>query len=105
MTLEEFDEFWDKMVKEERELLVKKGQEYSGKENRFRNFESIGEELDMDPKKILWVYLHKHMDGIRSYLRGEYTGMEPIRGRIQDARNYLALLAGIIQKEEGDGSI
>jgi hypothetical protein len=100
MTLDEFDAFWEEMIVGEKELLMKKGQEYSGKENRFRNFEMIGEELGMDPKKILWVYLHKHMDGIRSYLRGEYTGIEPIKGRIMDARNYLALLAGIIQEEE-----
>ena len=105
MTLDEFDEFWDKMLKEEHELLIKKGQEYSGKENRFRNFESIGEELSLDPKQVLWVYLHKHMDGIRSYLRGEYTGIEPIRGRIADARNYLVLLAGMIQEEEDNKPI
>lgn len=100
MTIIEFDKFWNDLAAEERELLFKKGQEYSGMDNRFRNFEKIGEELDMDPKKILWVYLHKHLDGIRAYIRGEYTGIESIRGRIEDARNYLALLAGMIQEEE-----
>ena len=100
MTIDEFDKFWGGLLMEERELLTKKGQEYSGKENRFKNFESIGKELGMDPKKILWVYCHKHLDSIRSYLRGEYTGIEPIRGRIEDARNYLALLAGMIEEEE-----
>lgn len=102
MTIDEFDMFWGTMIAVERELLFKKGQEYSGKDNRFKNFERIGEELDMDPKKILWVYFHKHIDSIRAYLRGEYTGIEPIQGRIQDARNYLALLAGMIEEEESN---
>ena len=99
MTIDEFDTFYMTMTEEERELLRKKGQEYSGKENRFCNFQSIGIELNLDPKKILWVYLHKHLDGIRTYIKGEYTGIESIRGRIEDARNYLALLAGMIEEE------
>ena len=100
MTIDDFAEFFEELVKDEIRLLKIKGLEYSGKENRFRNFESLGNQLDMDPKKILWVYCTKHLDSIRSYLRGEYQGAEPIRGRIQDARNYLALLAGMIAEEE-----
>jgi len=100
MTIDKFNDYFQLLVKEEQELLDKKGQEYSGKENRFRNFQDLGKELDMDQMKILWIYFSKHLDSIRSYLRGEYRGSEPIRGRIQDARNYLALLGGMIEEEE-----
>ena len=100
MTLDDFDSYFDVMVKEEKELLRKKGQEYSGKEDRHSNFKRLGLQLKLDPEKILWVYFTKHIDGILSYLNGEYMGSEPIRGRIEDARNYLALLASMIEDKE-----
>jgi hypothetical protein len=100
MTLEEFDTYFEEMVAEERELLQKKGQEYSGKEDRHANFTRLAAQLKLAPEKILWVYLTKHMDGILSYINGDYAGSEPIRGRIEDARNYLALLAGMIESKK-----
>lgn len=103
MTLEQFDKFFEDMVQEERDLLLRKGQEYSGKEDRHANFKRLALQLKLPPEKILWVYLTKHLDGILSYINGGYAGSEPIRGRIEDARNYLALLAGMIaikEKEE-----
>ncbi len=100
MTLEEFDKFFEGMVEEERQLLSKKGQEYSGKADRHLNFKRLAAQLNLTPEQVLWVYLTKHLDGILSYIRGEYRGSEPIRGRIQDARNYLALLAGMIEGKE-----
>jgi hypothetical protein len=40
------------------------------------------------------------MDSIRNYvLTGSEVSEEPITGRIQDARNYLLLLGGIIEEE------
>jgi hypothetical protein len=43
------------------------------------------------------------MDSIRNYvLSGVEASDEPIMGRIQDARNYLLLLGGIIS-EQMDG--
>lgn len=100
MTLSEFELYYDKLVEAEKKLLESKGIEYSGKEDRFNNFRKLGIELKMAPEKVLWVYLKKHLDGILSYIHGEYAGGEPIIGRINDARNYLALLAGMIDSNE-----
>ncbi len=100
MTLEQFDIFFMNMIKEEQDLLRRKGQEYSGKEDRHANFKRLALQLKLPPEKILWVYLTKHLDGILSYINGDYAGSEPIRGRIEDARNYLALLAGMIESKE-----
>lgn len=99
MTLDEFNDYFCDLVKEEVELLRRKGQEYSGKEDRHSNFKRLALELNLKPETILWVYFRKHIDGIASHIRGEYTGSEPIRGRIQDARNYLALLAAMIEEK------
>ena len=41
------------------------------------------------------------MDSIRNYvLTGSEVSEEPITGRIQDARNYLLLLGGIIYEKQ-----
>lgn len=101
MTLSEFEVFYNQMVEVEKKLLSSKGIEYSGKEDRFNNFNKLGIELNLSPEKILWIYLKKHLDGILSYINGEYVGGEPIIGRINDARNYLALLAGMIVAKGG----
>lgn len=99
MTLDDFEKFYNKLVEEEKKILYSKGVEYSGKEDRFNNFNKLGLELNLPPEKIIWIYLKKHLDGILSYINGEYEGGEPIIGRIYDARNYLALLAGRIEEK------
>lgn len=74
--------------------------EYAGGENAFGNFIRLGEQLDLLPEKVLWVYLTKHLDGIRSYLNGHHSQREPVRGRIKDAIVYLSLLAGMAETRE-----
>ena len=44
------------------------------------------------------------MDSIRNYvLNGKEVSEEPIVSRIQDARNYLLLLGGIIEESKSKG--
>ena len=100
MTLNEFEKYYDELIEVEKKLLSSKGIEYSGKEDRFSNFNKLGDELKLSREKVLWIYLKKHLDGILSYINGGYAGGEPIFGRINDARNYLALLAGMIEEKE-----
>ena len=97
MTPKEFDQYFADLCVEEADLLRRKGQEYSGFEDRHSNFKRLAEELKLRPEVILWIYLKKHLDSITSYIRGEYTGIEPIHGRIMDARNYLALLGAMLE--------
>ena len=68
----------------------------------FTNFRSIGDRLGIDPKIVLSIYLLKHMDSIRSYLKHGQTFTEDISGRIADAINYLVLLNGLIEVEKED---
>lgn len=101
MNQKQFNEFFNQMCKEEYELLNNKGREYSGNDNRFSNFQRLGREINQRPEMVLYVYLKKHLDSIASYIReGEVFSNETIFGRISDARNYLALLAGIIYEKE-----
>ena len=94
---------WSKaMQKEENRLMDVKGKEYTvSNEDKFKNFKSIGERMDLPAEQVCLVYLLKHMDSIRNYaLTGTEVSEEPIMGRIQDARNYLLLLGGIIAERK-----
>tara|TARA_R100000234_G_C5003149_1_gene181263 strand:- start:3621 stop:3977 length:357 start_codon:yes stop_codon:yes gene_type:complete len=109
MKVSNFIKWAESMQKEENRLMLVKGKEYTvSDEDKFKNFKSIAERMSLKPEQICLVYLLKHMDSIRNYvLTGKEVSEEGIMGRIQDARNYLLLLGGIIEegKEEGKFSI
>ena len=93
---------WAKSVqKEENEIMLGKGNEYTvSDEDKFKNFKSIAERMNTSSEQVAMIYLLKHMDSIRNYvLHGTESSNEPIEGRIMDARNYLLLLGGIIKEK------
>ena len=101
MKVKDFFSWSKKMQDEENRLMTVKGEEYTvSDEDNFKNFKSIGERMDLQAEKVCLIYLLKHMDSIRNYvLTGSEVSEEPIIGRIQDARNYLLLLGGIIEEK------
>jgi hypothetical protein len=56
------------------------------------NFKRIGETLDLDPDKVISVYLLKHIDGIISYIDGHKSQREDVTGRLTDVIVYCCLL-------------
>lgn len=85
------------MIKEENDLLTKKGAEYASDTDALANFKKRAEDIGIDPKQILWIFLSKHLDSIKSFVKkGHELSDEPIAGRIQDSRNYLFLLHCLI---------
>lgn len=82
-----------------------KGGEYSGDTNALANFERLAVELNMSPEKVLWVYMTKHLDSIRTYIKNISTQIdeadrlngplpvlsEPITGRVMDVIAYMCL--------------
>lgn len=66
----------------------------------FANFEAIGSALDLDRKKVLWVYLYKHIQGIEAFLNGHESQRESVEGRLLDAINYLLLLWAMVEDEK-----
>jgi hypothetical protein len=99
MTFEEFDKLLDKMHQEETQIAATKGKEYT-QGDRLDNFKRIAKEIGVSPKKVLYVYLKKHLDSIASYIKSEKVLSESIEGRILDARVYLSLLRGLIEEEK-----
>lgn len=67
--------------------------------NAFRNFEAVGRDIGIDRKKVLLVYLTKHLDGIRAHCQGHTSQREDVRGRIKDAITYLCLLWGMVEED------
>lgn len=91
---------FDKMIEEEADLLYKKGLEYAGASDSLGNFKDC-DDIGVDPKQKLWIYLSKHLSSIKSYIKnGQVLSNESIESRIADARNYLALLYMLIQEEK-----
>ena len=99
MNAVEFLNFYNQLVKKETEIFTLKGEEYSGSQNRFANFERIADKLGLHPVEVLAVYFYKHIDSIDTYIKDKKVySDEDIIGRVSDARNYLALLGGMITK-------
>ena len=75
--------------------------EYARKQNNaFANFERVAENLDIDKKEVLLVYLLKHIDGICAHVKGHKSQREDVRGRITDVIVYLCLLWGMVDSDE-----
>jgi hypothetical protein len=101
MTKEQMRLVMETMYQEEQSAREAGQKEYAHREEKaFANFERVAERLHMDRKAVLWVYLEKHLDGITSYIHGHKSQREDVRGRIKDARVYLALLRGMIEEDE-----
>lgn len=81
-------------------LLATKGVEYtlSGLDVN-NNFKRLGNELNLDPNKVLWIFLKKHLDAILNFINNGKVESEPIEGRIADAVNYLLILASILEEQ------
>ena len=81
MKSEEYGKFRDKFFANISDMSDVKRIEYTiGNQDNdvFTNFRSIGDRLGLDPKLVLSVYLFKHMDSIRSYLKHGQTFTEDI---------------------------
>lgn len=78
-------------------ILKTKGKAYSaGQRDTLYNFKHQAEELGV-PVFLVWaVYFNKHLDSLRSWLKGNYSDSEPIESRILDMIVYLILLRALI---------
>ena len=87
---------------EQVELIHTEGQkEYAmDEDNLFANFERIANQMDLDKKTVLWVYLMKHIDGIASHLKGHRSQREKVQGRLTDAIVYLCILWGMVEDND-----
>lgn len=101
MKAEDFAKSIDELYERLRSLTATKGEEYKRREdNQFANFERGASENGITREQVLMIYLSKHLDSIRTYVKDRALGQEkvyaePISGRIDDAILYLLLLRGM----------
>lgn len=76
-----------------------------GSDDVLANFNRIAAETGMRPSQVCIVYWLKHVDSIRSMVRGGLEDPEPPRERFVDAINYTRLLYACLVEEKGMGEM
>jgi hypothetical protein len=74
-------------------------------DNALGNFERGGVEIAMPREKVWYVLAKKHWDGVTSWINGNRSQREDVRGRIKDLIVYLVLLWAMVDdSEETEGT-
>jgi hypothetical protein len=100
------DEDIKNILRECFETLSDKGTDYSaGTKDRLYNFRRASEEIGLPMRKILYIYLWKHLSAVTKYCNDGELKSESLKGRIVDAINYLLLLYKIDCEETSASKI
>ena len=101
MTNKDFYKMFEKLVKQEKEIMVGKGKEYTvGSDDKLQNFKDVARNSGLDPIKVWFIYTSKHWASICNYVKdGVEASNEPIDGRFMDMRNYLMLGLALIKEK------
>lgn len=111
MKEDKFLQFLGKSQQRLVDLTISKGREYKGAgDDQFGNFHRLSNDTGLTREQVLLVYLTKHLDSIRTYVRDRATGVsrtrsESIGGRIEDAILYLTLLGAMVEENEDNSSL
>lgn len=102
VTQEEFAVFYKAFLDAENKILSAKGKEYTHMNlDRLHAFKTIANSCGLSQEDICQILLHKHMASINDYINFAVEGStEDILERIHDARNYLLLLAVMIDNKK-----
>lgn len=103
MNNEDFSNLVTETIDTMRDLLVTKGGEYAGSEDRLANFKRGATLTGATPLQVAFIYASKHYDAISTFVRDEAQGKvrtrsEPIQGRLDDLMNYCLLMKGLIEE-------
>lgn len=105
-TQAQWSRLFDTTVEECRRLARVKGGEYSGDDDRLRNFRRAGEDQGLAAEVIWRVYAGKHWDAIGQHIKDIREGRdrvkgEPIEGRAHDLIVYLILFLAMVEERKG----
>ena len=81
-------------------LTATKGNEYAQSDDQLANFRRQSADLGISPETVLMVFMNKHLDSIKGYIRGDTTLSESIESRIDDSILYLILLKAMVTEGE-----
>jgi hypothetical protein len=105
MNNKEFTALVDQTVRDTSALLISKGMEYAGSDDRLANFKRGAALTGTTPLQCCFIYMSKHYDSLSTYIKKDAAGFdqhlsEPIEGRINDLINYMFLMKGLIQESQ-----
>lgn len=105
MQQQQFEGIVESTLTSIRELLVVKGGEYAGSEDRLANFKRGAALTGCTPLQCLFIYMSKHYDAVATFVRDEAAGTtrprsESIEGRLDDLINYCLLAKAVIIEEK-----
>lgn len=91
-------------VRDTSAILVAKGEEYAGSQDRLANFKRGAQLTGATPLQVAFVYASKHYDSIATYIKKDAAGFEqrlsePIEGRFDDLINYCILMKAIVAEQ------
>lgn len=98
MTPQELDAFTIEFMEKQKALLLSKGNDYAGNNDRLSNFKRVGANIGQDALVAWAVYFLKHVDSILTFVRERKLASEPIEGRLLDAGNYCVLGAALVKE-------
>jgi hypothetical protein len=86
-------------------MAQSKAKEYAKDNDRLANFKEVAHFLGLDPLTVAGVYWYKHVSAVLTYIKKnqrkeDHQLSEPIEGRIQDAQEYLDIIAALITEAE-----
>ena len=91
------------LLDECKELLVKKGEDYSTDADRLDSFKSAEQFTSLTQWQCWEALFFKHVQSLRSYMKsGRKPLNEDIHHRIRDAINYLILLEAMLVEEQDE---
>jgi hypothetical protein len=101
MNQEDFNLLVRETIQSTANLLVLKGEEYAGSEDRLANFKRGAALTGATPLQVAFIYASKHYDALATFCRKDAQGQvqslsEPIEGRLDDLINYCILMKAII---------
>lgn len=99
----QFDSFVTETVDATAKLLVLKGGEYAGSDDRLANFKRGAGLTGVTPLQCAFIYASKHYDAIATFVRDQAAGTdrprsESIEGRFDDLINYCILMKALVRE-------
>jgi hypothetical protein len=99
----DFDMLVQETIGEIQALLLVKGGEYAGSEDRLANFKRGAALVGVTPLQCLFIYMSKHYDAVATFVRDDAAGTtrprsESIEGRLDDLINYCILAKGLVRE-------
>ena len=104
MTKSHFDEFFEYMISEVKQMRDSGQKEYAEEGNVFADFESTAKLSGIEPEIVIYTFLNKHIRGIGSYLKDGKKQRDTLDGRIKDAIVYLFLLWAKIEESQSENN-